>query len=197
MNTKNTVKKGQLSDPETWVDQYGDYLFRYALSRLQDTSIAEDVVQETFASAFHGRKSFKGESSEKTWFTAILKHKIVDQFRKKSREQIVDDLDGSDESLDELFNKKGKWEIRPSSWTANPAKLIEQKEFLKIFTSCLSKLPERIAQAFKLRELEGQNCDEICNELAITASNCWVMLYRARNALRLCLEKNWFGKETS
>ena len=49
-------------DPETWVDQYGDYLYRFALARIKDQAVAEDLVQETFLAALHGRKSFKGHS---------------------------------------------------------------------------------------------------------------------------------------
>src|SRR6266513_2472316 len=59
---------------------------------------------------------------------------------------------------------------------------------------CLSRLPARTAQAFMLREHLGFETDEICKELGVTATHCWVLLYRARMALRLCLEQNWFGR---
>lgn len=69
---------GQAIDPDTWVDERGDALFRYALLRMQGARVAEDVVQETFLAALRGRDSFDGRSSVKTWLFGILKHKIID-----------------------------------------------------------------------------------------------------------------------
>ncbi len=84
--------KPLLSDPETWVDRYGDYLFKLALFRLRDATKAEDAVQETFLAALKGGKGFCGESSEKAWLAGILKHKIYDYFRRASRETSFTDL---------------------------------------------------------------------------------------------------------
>ena len=78
-----------LSDPERWVELYGDYLFRYAVLRLRDASKAEDAVQETFLAALKGGKTFAGLSAEKSWLVGILKNKISDHFRKASRENVV------------------------------------------------------------------------------------------------------------
>jgi RNA polymerase sigma-70 factor (ECF subfamily) len=72
-----------IENPESWVDQYGDVLYHFTLSRIKDPSIAEDLVQETFLAALHSIKDFQHRSSIKTWLTSILKHKIIDHFRKK------------------------------------------------------------------------------------------------------------------
>ena len=64
--------------------QYADYLYGYALSRLNSEEQARDLVQETFLSALEGISQFKGNSSERTWLTAILKYKIIDIYRRKS-----------------------------------------------------------------------------------------------------------------
>lgn len=189
-----------ISEPETWVDQFGDYLYRYALSRIQNPSIAEDMVQETFLAALRKRENFKGLSSERTWLTSILKHKIIDHLRKMSREQPVDDIDSATDLSEDLFDEKGNWELRPSNWNVNPEKLVDRKEFWEIMDLCISDLSKRLALAFRLREIDGLNCNEICNVLKITPSNCWVMLYRARMSIRRCLEIKWFdvkGKEGS
>ena len=93
MNEAGTAENRHMSDPETWVDQYGDYLFRYALTRLQDSAAAEDLVQETFLAALNARENFEGRSSVTTWLTGILKHKLIDHLRKESREQSVKDVD--------------------------------------------------------------------------------------------------------
>jgi RNA polymerase sigma-70 factor (ECF subfamily) len=58
--------------------------------------------------------------------------------------------------------------------------------------ACLAKLPERIAAVFMLREMEEVESKEICAMLSISENNLWVMLHRARLALRECLAMNWF-----
>lgn len=193
MNEAETAENCHIPDPETWVDQYGDYLYRFALSRLQDRAAAEDLVQDTFLAALHARENFKGRSSVTTWLTRILKHKIIDHIRKESRNQPVEDVDTFIPSLDDLFNEKGKWKVGPSKWTANPKELYEQKEFWRVLTQCLAELSDRLAQIFKLRELEELSTEEICKVFGISATNCWVILYRARMLLRRCLEIDWFG----
>lgn len=75
MKNMQTETQTQRLDPEVWVDEYGDYLFRYALSRIHDPEFAEDLVQETFLAALHAKEGFTGDSSERTWLTWILKYK--------------------------------------------------------------------------------------------------------------------------
>jgi len=196
MNETGTADNRHMPDPEIWVDQYGDYLFRFALSRLRDRSAAEDLVQETFLAALHARENFKGRSSVTTWLTGILQHKIIDHLRKGSREQPVEDVEPFTPTLDDLFDEKGKWKIGPSKWNVSPMELYEQKEFWRILALCLLELSDRLAQIFALRELEELNTKEICKVFDISATNCWVMLYRARMLLRRCLEINWFSVKT-
>jgi len=184
-------------NPETWVDEHGDYLYSYALLRLRHRELAEEIVQETFLAALKACRNFAGQSSERTWLVGILKHKIVDHFRRASREQPVADFDGA--SDDELFRKSGEWvdhwtvEGAPKEWKDDPSQLLEQKEFWEIFKRCLAKLPPRLAEAFTLREIDGLRSEEICEILAISPNNLWVMLHRARALLRRNLEVNWFG----
>ncbi len=175
-------------DPETWLNQYGDYLYRFALARSKDQAVAEDLVQETFLAALRGYKNFKGDSAIKTWLTAILKHKLVDYFRKKNREQTVDDIDTVSETVDGFYHNNGSWKVRPDKWDQNPSGIYEQHEFMDTLYKCLSELPARISRAFMLREIEGLNTEEICKVLQVSATNSWVMLYRARTYLRRCLE---------
>jgi RNA polymerase sigma-70 factor (ECF subfamily) len=180
--------------PEYWVDQYGDGLYRFALARVKDPSAAEDLVQETFVSAIRSLKSFKGKSSRKTWLTAILKYKIVDYYRKRGREnpsENLDRIDAYETSQDDLFNEKGGWSLLPAKWATDPGKIQEQREFLDVFYRCLGDIPKRLAKIFMLREIDGAETEEICQEMEITATNSWTMLYRARMGLRRCLEARW------
>ena len=86
----------KLSDPHTWVDLHGDFLFRFALSRLRDPESAEEAVQETFLAALKSRDRFEGRSSERTWLAGILKYKIVDLIRRSSREKSLSGEDMDD-----------------------------------------------------------------------------------------------------
>jgi RNA polymerase sigma-70 factor (TIGR02943 family) len=192
MNAPQKEQDSRAIDPESWVDRYGDYLYAFTLSRLVDRTTAEDLVQETFVSALHTMKNFKGRSSERTWLTSILKHKILDHFRKKQREKSPHDLGVPQDNVQHFFDEKGHWKEGPGKWDTNPKKLLEQKEFLRILQSCLEGLSSRVATTFVLREIDGLNTDEICKVLNISATNCWVILHRARMLLRRCLELNWF-----
>lgn len=187
------VDSQKIADPEHWVDEHGDALYSYALSRLQNSASAEDVVQETFLAALKAHEQFSGKSSARTWLIGILKHKIVDLIRKESRELPVDDLELVDAPEETHFDKKGHWRVAPLEWKVHPGEVLEQKEFMKVLSGCLAHLPERLRRLFVLRELEEQDSEEICKVLGITPTNLWVMLYRARMRLRGCLTENWFG----
>jgi len=193
MNEKQSKADIKKIDPEKWVDQYGDYLFRFALTRIRNPSSAEELVQETFLGALIAKKKFNGYSSEKTWLTGILKHKIVDFYRKKSKEQAFEDIEFVADVDKSFFDDKGRWRIGPAKWAVNPVKTYEQKEFLKLLDSCLSELPRRLAAAFIFRDIDGFSTKEICAILNISNNNCWVMLYRARMHLRRCLETKWLN----
>lgn len=183
-------------DPQGWVDEHGDVLYRYALARLRNPERAEDVVQETFLAALQARESYGGRSTERTWLVGILRHKIIDQIRRQWREQPVTELESAhtpDQALDELFDARGMWlRDRPQPWS-NPPQAPENKEFWIAFRQCMDHLPGRLGDAFALREMEESSSEEVCQILGITPTNLWAMLHRARVRLRQCLEKNWFG----
>jgi RNA polymerase sigma-70 factor (ECF subfamily) len=192
MNPKNSNIDRSTLNPEAWVDHYGDYLYRFALSLVRDPSVAEDLVQETFLAALSARKKYAGRSSERTWLTGILKHKIADYFRKKAKEPSGHDIESGMQILDGLFDSQGKWKVKPVEWAANPQELYERQAFMKIFNECLTGLSSRLASVFILREMIGETTEEICKVLDISATNYWVILHRARGYLRRCLEINWF-----
>ena len=180
-------------NPDSWVDAYADYLYRYAYTRVSSAEIAEDLVQETFLAGIKGLASFEGKSNERTWLTAILKRKIIDFYRKKSTS-----MEMTLENNDDRFGKYGMmndhWmESRaPKEWQINADEELENSEFKSILQACIQHLPEKWASCFILRTMEEMKGEEVCKELNITASNMWVMLHRARLQLRDCLEKNWF-----
>lgn len=182
------------ADPE--LQQYRPYLLRYALLQLRDQDLAEDAVQETLLAALEGNARFSGKSTHKTWLTGILKHKIIDHIRRQSREQplVAGDSDASEaEAVDALFLENGHWRQRPSDW-GDPDKALENKAFMAVFEQCAKNMPAKTARAFMMREVMELDTTDICKELDVSTTNCWVILHRARLSLRECLEMKWFGK---
>jgi len=186
----NNQTKHQL-DPNKWVDNYSDYLFNYTISRLNDHDLAKDIVQDTFLSALKSMKNFKGEATERTWLVSILKHKIIDQYRKSNSKK------GKAEvrmSFYEEGENKGKWieEKAPSDWGNFGEKDIENSELKEILNRCIERLPKNQRMVFLLKTVKNYQTEEISNELQLTSSNIWVIIHRARIALRECMENNWF-----
>ncbi len=196
MKNNRTENSARIDDPVSWVDTCGDFLHRFALSKVKDPSVAEDLVQETLLAALKSRNNFQGRSSTRTWLIAILKHKIVDHIRKRIREQASDKVEALSDAaaqdiIDGDFRADGQWRHRPSKWLVNPMKVYEQKEFMDVLYSCLAALPKRQADTFMMREIDGFSTEEICKALNISATNSWVLLYRARMLLRRCIENKW------
>jgi RNA polymerase sigma-70 factor (ECF subfamily) len=183
-------------DPAGWVDRHGDSLYRYALLRLRAPDLAADVVQETFLEALRARESFAGRASERTWLFGILRHKIVDQIRKASRQSARSNGPTTNGAEAWPFDARGHWRDGPASWAASPSREFETKEFWEVFGGCMAKLPRGIADAFFLRELDGLSADDVQEALGITPANLWKRLHRARILLRKCLESNWFSQRT-
>lgn len=186
------MSSGEADGPESWVDRHGDVLYRYALLRLRSPDLAADVVQETFLDALRARESFSGRSRERTWLVGILRHKILDHFRRSGRGRSsaapVEMGDGPD------FDHRGRWRLGPASWEGEPDRELEAKEFWDVFNDCLSKAPAGLADAFFLREIDGLGAEEVRLILGITPANLWAWLHRARSLLRGCLEANWFRR---
>ncbi|TMH32480.1 MAG: sigma-70 family RNA polymerase sigma factor [Betaproteobacteria bacterium] len=182
-----------VDDFSAHLDTHRPYLLRVAVLQLRDNDLAEDVVQETMLAALEARSSFSGRSSVKTWLTGILKHKIVDAIRRKSREPLrpLEEECQIDE-FDALFDEVGHWENPPTGW-GNPEAQFSQRQFFDVIELCLDKLPANTARVFIMREVMELESTEICKELSITSTNLWVILYRARIALRQCLEQHWFA----
>lgn len=185
-----------ISDPAAWVSEYGDYLYRYALTRVRDATAAEDLVQETLLSALKARNGFSGRSSVRTWLTGILKHKIIDHLY-RSRDGIqVEDIELLADENAARFDATGHWSPPPGDW-AGPETALERDEFWAVFEKCLGHLPPRLSQLFLLKEIDGLTAEDLCKALGIsTTNNAWVMLSRARLRLRDCLEAHWFGERS-
>ncbi len=181
------------------IEGHRPYLMRYALAQLRDAQLAEEAVQEALLAALESLASFGGKSTLRTWLTSILRFKVVDLQRRIITERAHLELtdfaaETEDESwMDELFAADGHWRNPPQAWS-DPESALEQRRFWEAFERCLDRLPPAGGRVFFKREVMGEDTEAICKAERITASNCWVILHRARLNLRACLEKNWFGK---
>jgi len=178
------------------LDEHREPLYRYALIHLRNRELAEDLVQDTLLSALESADRFRGDSSPRTWLISILKHKIIDHMRKAVRNPVTNVAadDVHDQDGGGFFDAKGSWggDERPRTWS-NPDQALEHAQFWDVFQACCETLSLQTAQVFLLREVMGFSIEDICNDLGLSASNCSVILHRARLRLRGCLERKWFA----
>lgn len=173
-------------------------MLRFAKLQLRDDPLAEDVVQEAMMAALQGEKQFAGRSVMKTWIFSILRNKIVDAMRQRGRSinfsALLPEEREMDAAFEVMFKPNDHWlpEERPADW-GDPEAALHQEQFWAVFEACLKYLPESTARVFMMREFLEFDTNEVCQELEISTSNCHVILHRARNGLRRCLESSWFA----
>ena len=176
--------------PETWIDRYSDYLYNFAIVRVNNHEVAQDLISETFLAGLKSKANFKGEASERTWLIAILKRKIIDHYRKTNSRKGKAEVRMSYSNQD----SEGDWleeQVRdPFDKTAED--VMENEELGMVILNCLEKLNDKQAMIFKMKTIDGFDTEAICNEYNITPSNLWVILHRARKSMADCLENNWF-----
>lgn len=172
------------------MELYGTLLYKHALPRVEDSFVAEDLVQETFLAALNGLDGFRGESSEKNWLFSILKNKIVDYYRKRSRQQMVLSMPDLRLMDDQWFDSDGVWaeERIPHDWESADTP-VERKEIQKVILWCKDHLKSLQQAVFTLKYLEDIPSDEICKVLNISSTNYWILIHRARLKMRDCVEK--------
>lgn len=186
------MEQNRILDATNWVDLYSDALYAYVYARTQKVSIAEDIVQETFLSAWKARETYNGLASEKNWLYTICKNKIIDYYRKSSTNKEVLIKDDVEEAY--FFAEDGHWQNdkTPNKWDVS-SNQIEKKEFYAVLENCKTKLKEIQQSVFSMKYLEDIETEEICTVLGITVQNYWVLMHRAKIQLRSCLEKNWIN----
>jgi RNA polymerase sigma-70 factor (TIGR02943 family) len=182
-------------DPAGWVDLHGDYLYRFALLRVRVPDVAEELVQESLLAALTARGRFRGQCSERSWLTAILKRKVIDWLRAKVRSNLRREP-VPDRWADDLFTRGGAWKTKPNEWSADdPGRGLTETDFRATLSGCLDKLPPRLRESFVLRHVDEAGAEEVCAAVGASANNLWVMLHRARLRLWHCLSVNWYGQD--
>lgn len=195
MEPTNTERKPRV-DPERWLDEYGDWLYQFAFSRVHDSHAAEDLVQETLIAGFRSFEKFEQRSTVKTWLTSILRRRIADYFQQTGRRRLVSgsaqSMQLQDESDHFAFSVAHSKLFHPKISNEEFRSSIERDEFVAIVQQCLTKLPVHLRQAFVARVVEDdKTLDEISAELNVTKNNLSVRLFRSRLLIRECLERFW------
>ena len=149
------------------------YLVRFAQRKLQDPALAEDVVHDVFEAVLRGRAAFAGASALRTWLTGVLKHKIVDLVRQRRSTQSLDDAADEAEAL------------ALECPQPRPDELAEQRERLRQTLQRIDALPSGLRDVVRLRVLNDQPAEQVCQALQISEQNLFVRLHRARKQL-LC-----------
>jgi len=169
-------------------------LYRFALLQLRDSQLADDAVQETLLAAWQSRSTYTGKAELRTWLIGILKHKLVDHWRRSARESALPETNelGDEIGEDDFFQKNGRWVSGPNTWS-DPEAALTRQEFWHIYEACQNKLPPKMANVFMLRELVGLDANEVCQAVGMSEANYWVTMHRARLRLRECLDTRWFN----
>lgn len=179
------------SAAEHWLQRHGDALYAFALARVFDPASAEDLVQDTLLAALQAQHAFRAESSERSWLIGILKHKCIDEIRRRTRsartqQPYTDDIE------DQLFRADGRWREPPGAWDDEPLQTIQRDAFMTALGRCLEGVPEAQRVSFVMRELHGLDAAAASEQLGVTPNNLYVLLHRARLRLRRCLERSGF-----
>ncbi|MBI3368914.1 MAG: sigma-70 family RNA polymerase sigma factor [Burkholderiales bacterium] len=180
-----------LSDFAHQVEALRPQLLRFARTQLRNEVWAEDAVSETLLAALERPQAFAGQSQVKTWLVGVLKHKVVDQLRRNTREATILSSDDNEDMDELLFDETGHWRERPCDW-GNPEAFCNQRQFFEVLEACVELLPATQGRVFMMREWLELDTEEICKTLDITATNLWVLLHRARLRLRDCIQLRWF-----
>jgi RNA polymerase sigma-70 factor (ECF subfamily) len=171
-------------DPETLqsvVREHLPMLLRAARAAGLPQDRAEDAVQETLLTFLTRAHEFDGRAKVRTWLYGILLKKQARAFESVRRSQETEEID---EIVEARFDETGRW-ARPPRGPDTGADAERVRAWL---AECLEGLPDRRRLAFVLREVEELPTAEVCKVLEVTPNNLGVLLFRARNGLRECLE---------
>lgn len=184
-DTVDAIRRGDHAVLERVVRECLPGLLRTARAAGLSVDRAEDAVQASLLVFVQRAAEFDGRAKASSWIRGILARKIMEVRRDERRDT---DRDEIDETIEGRFDEGGTWARPP----AGPVDVLLRGEFQRELESCLGGLSDRHRLAFVLREIDGLETSEICNILAVSVNNLGVLLYRARNGLRECLELKGF-----
>lgn len=150
---------------------------------------AEDVVQETWVASIDAIGKFEGRSSLSTWLCTIVANRARNRLRKRARETLTDFSEVLEPAMDGRFRGDGHWRESPTALTGDSVEsLLENEDLQDCLDLHIEKLPETLRSVLMLREMQQMEADQVCNILAISASNMRVALHRARQRIFTMIE---------
>jgi RNA polymerase sigma-70 factor (TIGR02943 family) len=180
-------------NPHQWVELYADYLYAYTITRIGNEEQARDLVQDTFLAALERIEKFEGKCCERTWLTAILKNKIFDVYRKRSRQSVTKCVEMPEEETQFFDPETNDWkqERWPKPLVIEQYDPLHNKEFKTILQNCMQKLPPLWRAVFSMKHIDEESTKTICSELNISDANFWVIIHRSKVKLRASLQRSW------
>jgi len=171
-----------LSNPNSWPYLHEQRLKDIAYKWTKNIHDAENLVQETFLSAFESRDEYKEMGAERAWFFRILQHKYYQWVEKKvySKISLVDDL-----ATIVKFGCKGLF-TKPDL-----IEIVSSNEFLNFVKHVSKKITFVNIQAFMKKETEHKSTLECCRELRSCLKTFRTRYYRGRQQLRFYCEVYW------
>jgi RNA polymerase sigma-70 factor (ECF subfamily) len=142
---------------------------------------ADDIVQDAWISALEALYTFEQRASLKTWLVRITMNKAYSHLRKTRHEVSLDGLADHEDPLQQAFDAGAHWQTPWQSWPEqSPDALLEAHALQGCLDKHIQSLPEGQRAVLVQTDLLGLAVTEICNNLEISASNCRVLLHRAR-----------------
>lgn len=140
-----------------------------------------DIIHNTWERFFTNLDKYEGRSQIRTFICGILFNKIREYRRSNGKISFEED---SEKFMSHSFTAEGWWKMAPS----DPHKLFESKELSLFINECLDGLSDQQKNAFVLYEVEEESTNDICNTLEVSLSNLRVLIFRAKDKIRKCLE---------
>mgnify|MGYP001156508690 CR=1 FL=1 len=148
-----------------------DQLKTYIVKRMPDSSLADDILQETFIKIHENIHSIKDETKICAWVFQIARNTINDYYRKdKTKLSEVQIL--SDEELNAIDEADSKLEDNPTKHLASGLQ------------DMINSLPEKYAQALNMVEIQGLSQIQLSKELNISVSGAKSRVQRGRQMLK-------------
>ena len=170
------VRAGETELFEVVMRRYNQRLYRAVRSILRDEAESEDVLQQTYVSAYTHLDRFEGRSSLSTWLVRIARNAALDRVRRRGRLVAVPEPTREDAAAPVAGLAGG-----PS---ADPESQASARELARLLTAALDALPETSRSVFVLREIEGLSTAETADCLEIQEGAVKTRLHRARSLLR-------------